>query len=253
MNGRHSNLVFWLLGLVVVAAIGYCLVGDDCSLLTPDQQAHRLFEEGDYETAAADFADPMWRGVALFRQGEFEQTAGVFAGFDTAEAAFNQGNALIMLGKYDEAVGRYERTLELRPDWEPAIVNRNIAVTRAERLKQEGGDMTGGMLGADDIVFSDKKSPPSDQTEQTDGGQPMSEEEMRAIWLRQVTTKPADFLRAKFAYQQKGDQNEPLGIESALPVQARRLHDKKPRSIVVRASRPHIADRPSGGTWNSGR
>jgi len=211
MNGRHSNLVFWLLGLVVVAAIGYCLVGDDCSLLTPDQQAHRLFEEGDYETAAADFADPMWRGVTLFRQGEFEQAAGVFAGFDTAEAAFNQGNALIMLGKYDEAVGRYERALELRPDWEPAIVNRNIAVTRAERLKQEGGDMTGGMLGADDIVFSDKKSPPSDQTEQTDGGQPMSEEEMRAIWLRQVTTKPADFLRAKFAYQQATRSTPPEG------------------------------------------
>jgi Ca-activated chloride channel family protein len=30
----------------------------------------------------------------------------------------------------------------------------------------------------------------------------MSDEEMRSIWLRQVTTKPADFLRAKFAYQQ---------------------------------------------------
>jgi Ca-activated chloride channel family protein len=139
--------------------------------------------------------------VTLFRQGEFEQAAGVFAGYDTAEAAFNQGNALVMQGKYDEAIARYERALELRPDWEPAIVNRDISVARAARLRREGGDMTGGMLGADDIVFSDTKSPPSDQTEQTDGGEPMSDEELRAIWLRQVTTKPADFLRAKFAYQ----------------------------------------------------
>jgi len=211
MSSRRSNVVFWLLGLVVVAAVAYCLVGDDCSLLTADQEAYRLFEDGDYETAAADFADPMWRGVALFRHGEFEQAAGVFGGYDTAPAAFNQGNALVMLGKYDDAVARYERSLELRPDWEPAIVNRDIAVTRAARLKQEGGDMTGGMLGADDIVFSDKKSPPSDQTEQTDGGQPMSEEEMRAIWLRQVTTKPADFLRAKFAYQQATRSTSPEG------------------------------------------
>lgn len=202
MSGRHFNLIFWILGLVVVAAISYCLVGGNCSLLTPDQKAYRLFEEGEYEAAAADFADPMWRGAALFRQGEFEQAAGVFAGYDAAEAAFNQGNALVMLGKYNEAVERYERALELRPDWEPAIVNRDIAVTRAARLKQEGGDMTGGMLGADEIVFSDNKSPPSDQTEQTNGGRPMSDEEMRAIWLRQVTTKPAGFLRAKFAYQQ---------------------------------------------------
>ena len=212
MSGRPSNVVLWLLGLVVVAAVAYCLAGGDCSLLTADQQAYRLFEDGDYETAAANFADPMWSGVALFRQGEFEQAAGVFAGFDTAEAAFNQGNALVMLGRYDDAIARYDRSLELRPDWEPAIVNRDIAVTRAARLKQEGGDMTGGMLGADDIVFSDKKSPPSEQTEQTDGGQPMSDKEMRAIWLRQVTTKPADFLRAKFAYQHA---TEPASTEGA--------------------------------------
>jgi Ca-activated chloride channel family protein len=214
MTGRRSNLVFWLLCLVVVAAGVYCLAGGDCSLLTADQTAYQTFEEGDYESAAADFADPMWRGAALFRQGEFEQAAGVFAGFDTADAAFNQGNALVMLGKYDDAVARYERALELQPDWESAIVNRDIATARAARLKLEGGDMTGGMLGADDIVFSDGKSPPSDQTEQTDGGRPMSDEELRAIWLRQVTTKPADFLRAKFAYQHATRQTQPPSGDS---------------------------------------
>jgi len=28
---------------------------------------------------------------------------------DTAEAAYDQGNALLMLGKYEDAVGRYDR------------------------------------------------------------------------------------------------------------------------------------------------
>ena len=77
----------------------------------------------------------------------------------------------------------------------------DLVLTSVERLVREGGDMTGGMLGADEIVFSDKESPPSDETEKTDGGEPMSDEELRSIWLRQVQTKPADFLRAKFAYQ----------------------------------------------------
>ena len=41
----------------------------------------------------------------------------------------------------------------------------------------------------------------------------MSDEELRAVWLRQVQTKPADFLAAKFAYQQatrpvQGDEQE---------------------------------------------
>ena len=197
----QSNIMFWVLALVVVAAVAYCLTNDDCTLLTPDQEAYKLYEAGDYEAAAEGFADPMWHGTSLFRQGEFEQAAGVFAGYDTAEAAFNQGNSLVMLGKYGEAIARYDRSLELRPDWEPVVINREIAVARAALLKQEGGEGTGGMLAADEIVFSDTKSPPSDQQEQTDGGEKLSDEELRAIWLRQVQTKPADFLRAKFAYQ----------------------------------------------------
>jgi Ca-activated chloride channel homolog len=198
---RRSNLVFWILSLLVVAALATCFVCDDCTLLTPDQRAYRLFETEDYEAALGEFADPMWRGVTLFRQGEFERAAGVFAGFDTTEAAYNQGNSLVFLGKYDDAVARYDRALELRPDWEPAVVNRDIAAKRAAALVQKGGEGTGGMLEADEIVFSDTKSPSSAGEEQTDGGAPLSDEELREIWLRQVQTKPADFLRAKFAYQ----------------------------------------------------
>jgi len=201
MRARRSARVHWALGLAVVATLATCLLRDDCTLLTPDQRAHRSFEEGDYEAAVGEFADPMWRGVTLYRQGEFEQAAGVFAGFDTPEAVFNQGNSLVFLGKYDEAVARYDRALELRTDWEPAVVNRDIAVKRAAALVQKGGEGTGGMLEADEIVFSDAKSPPSAGEEQTDGGAQLSDEELRQIWLRQVQTKPADFLRAKFAYQ----------------------------------------------------
>ena len=69
------------------------------------------------------------------------------------------------------------------------------------RLKQEGGEGTGGMLGADDIVFTEGNNSPSAGEEQTEGGKPMSDAEQRAVWLRRVQTRPADFLAAKFAYQ----------------------------------------------------
>ena len=35
---------------------------------------------------------------------------------------------------------------------------------------------------------------------------PLSDEELRALWLRRVQTKPADFLRAKFAFQAQSQE-----------------------------------------------
>ena len=187
--------------LLVISAGVYCLSDGDCSLLTPDQQGYRLFKQADYERAATRFADSMWRGIALFRQGEYEKAASLFAGYDIADAAFNQGNALVMQGKYEAAVDRYDRALQLQPGWEDAGINREIALARAEALKKEGGDMTGGKMGADEIVFEKGKSPASAGEEQVEGGEELGDAERRSIWLRQVQTKPADFLRAKFAYQ----------------------------------------------------
>ena len=147
------------------------------------------------------FVDPVWRAVALFKSGAFKEAAGYFAGQDTAISVFNHGNSLVMMGKYNEAVVRYDRALELKPGWEHPMVNRAIAMARAELLQQEGGNMTGGMLGADEIVFSEGSSSPSAEEEVVEMSTPMSDSEMQALWLRQVQTKPADFLRAKFSYQ----------------------------------------------------
>jgi Ca-activated chloride channel family protein len=203
MNMRifPNNSWISLLSITVLAVGSYSLATGAVSLLTPDQQGYRFYERGEFGEAAIRFADPMWTGIVLFRQGEFEKSAGVFAGMDTAESAFNHGNALVMQGKYAEATERYARALKLRPEWQDATINREIALARAAMLKQEGGDMTGGMLDADEIVFTKGKSPPAAGEEQTEGGQEMSDAELRTVWLRQVQTKPADFLEAKFAYQ----------------------------------------------------
>ena len=94
---------------------------------TPDQRGQRLMEAGHYAEAAAQFADPMRRGVAQFRAGDFKAAAETFGGIDTADAAYDQGTALIMLGKYDEAIKRFDRALVLRPGWADAEANRTLA------------------------------------------------------------------------------------------------------------------------------
>jgi Ca-activated chloride channel family protein len=203
MRAWLSSLKVQLGGLVLlVAGFGLsCLSKGDCSLLTPDQRGYHLFENADYAQAVKRFTDPMWQGVALFRAGEFDKAASLFAGYDTAEASFNQGNALVMQGKYEAAVERFVRALELRPGWEDATVNREIALARADALRKEGGDMTGGKMGADEIVFDEGNPSPSTGQEQVDDGREATDAELRSIWLRQVQTRTADFLRAKFAHQ----------------------------------------------------
>ena len=202
------------LAVILSAAVIWGIATGKLSLLRPDQKGYRLFQQGNYQEAAENFVVPMWQGAAYFKAGDFKQAAGLFAGYDTAEAAYNQGNSLVMLGHYEEAMGRYERALELKPGWDEAETNLAIAQSRALALKKEGGDMTGGQLGADDIVFDKGKSSPRAENEEVAGGQEMNDSEMRAIWLRNIQTKPADFLRVKFAYQYANQYANPAsGVE----------------------------------------
>jgi Ca-activated chloride channel family protein len=171
-------------------------------LRTRDQQAQQLYEQGDYRTAANRYVDPVRAGVALFRAGEFESAVQAFTRSNSDVAHFDRGNALTMLGKYTDAIAAYERALVLRPDWAAAMNNLEIARLRAARLERTGGDMTGGNLAADEVVFeTGGRQPTGGTTDATDGGPPMSDAQIQALWLRRIRTRPADFLRARFAYQ----------------------------------------------------
>lgn len=175
---------------------------------TPDQLGWRHFQRGEFTEAAENFRDSSWRATALYRAGEFEAAAKEFARSDTAESIFNQGNAQLMHGTYEAAITCYDRALVKRPDWVEATENRAIAVARQEMVKATGGDMGNQTIGADKIVFDGKtkKQGPGQETEIA-GGKAMSDQQIQALWLRRVQTKPADFLRNKFMYQQsqRGD------------------------------------------------
>lgn len=186
--------------LLALLGVGSWTVGWADLWSTPDLRGQRLMAAGRYDEAAKAFADPMRVGVAQFRAGAFKEAAQSFGGIDTAPAAFDQGNALVMLGKYDEAVARYDRALALRPGWVEAEANRTLARLRGEKRRNTGADAGDQREGADEIVYDkDKKDPSGAETETA--GAPMSDEAVRALWLKRVQTRPADFLRARFAYQ----------------------------------------------------
>jgi len=202
------------IGIVLIAAltIGAWQIGWMNLWASPDQRGRYLFERGRYAEASDAFLDPMWRGVAQMRAGDFKAAEATFAGIDNAEGAYDQGNALVMLGKYEDAVKRYDRALALQADWSEAKTNRYVAQLRADSLKAPGADAGNQLEGADQIVYDKDAKNPEGQESQVVGIS-MDDQAVRALWLKRVRTKPADFLRARFAYQLE-TQQAPAGAEA---------------------------------------
>lgn len=178
---------------------------------TPDQQAQRLMEKGEYQQAAGKFTTPERIGTALFMAGDFESAASVLGRSSSADAHFNRGNALIMLGQYETAIEAYQNALSKRPGWQAAEQNLQIAILRKEALAPPEDDYggTGGQLEADEIVFDDTGRVNNSSSEQVidAADQQLGEDAMRAMWLRKVETRPADFLAVRFNYQLAKKEN----------------------------------------------
>lgn len=184
---------------------------------TPDQQGQRLMQQGKFKQAAEKFTTPERIGAALFMSGDFESAASVLGRSSSAEANYNRGNSLIMLGQYDPAIEAYQNALSKRPGWQEAEQNLQIAVLRKQALAPPDDDYggTGGQLEADEIVFDSTGRVNKSSSEQVidAADQQMGEDAMRAMWLRKVETRPADFLAVRFNYQlakQEGNSIEEL-------------------------------------------
>lgn len=172
---------------------------------TPDQQGQRLMDKGEYQQAAGKFTTPEQIGTALFMAGDFESAASVLGRAGSAEAHYNRGNANIMLGQYDAAIEAYQKALSRRPGWQLAEQNLQIAILRKQALAPPDDDYggTGGQLEADELVFDQTGRVNKSTSEQVIDAaeQQQGEDAMRAMWLRKVETRPADFLAVRFNYQ----------------------------------------------------
>ena len=200
MNTRPLIILIFIVQTPVAKALEWADLW-----FTPDQQGQRLMDQEEYQQAAGKFTTPEHIGAALFQAGNFEKAASVLGRSASAEAHYNRGNAHVMLGEYDAAISAYQSALGKRPDWTEAEQNLQIATLRKQALAPPDDDFggTGGQLEADEYVFDDTGRVNKSSSEQVidAADQKLSEDAMRAMWLRKVETRPADFLAARFNYQ----------------------------------------------------
>ena len=201
---------FIFLPLFTITIIGiWILFFYDNSLqrlfISADAQGEMLLKQGKEEEALKTFTNPLSIGAIYYKNGNFKKALEVYETLNSKEAFFNRGNALVMLGKYNDAIENYKLVLQIEPENIKAKENMALAKLRQEELdKSKNTNQGASNIGADKVVY-DNKSKNGDDYEDSSSGSPSQEK-----WLDRLETSPSEFLRSKFLYQyhhiQKGDK-----------------------------------------------
>ncbi|WP_423185979.1 VWA domain-containing protein [Alishewanella sp. d11] len=98
-----------------------------------EQQAQQHYAQQEFEQAQQKFSDPLWRGNAAYRSGQYDQAAQAFwqalEQQPSAAAWHNLGNALAMQQQYQQALDAYQEALKLDE-------NNAAAKANAELMRQ---------------------------------------------------------------------------------------------------------------------
>ena len=157
----------WLLGFAVLFITpppAYAFGWKDL-WLRADQQAQRQLQQGDAQTAAQQFRDADWRGMALYEAGDYEAAAKAFAESNDIESRYNRGNALARVGELQQAIDTYRDVLQQNPGHEDAKANLELL----EKLFQDQQQQRQQQQG-DDSSQSDDDGEQSQENQDNDNG-----------------------------------------------------------------------------------
>lgn len=174
--------------------------------LTLDQQGRLAYEDKEFAEAGELFIDPMWKGYAKYKAGQYEEAIAIFVRLDTAEAAFAQGMAEIKSRQYRPAVRSFETALVRRPEFPEAARNREVAMAIVEyvettREQSDTGEESG--IGADDVVFDNEAARGAETQIEApkEDAAPLTADQ----WIQSIDTDMGDFLRSRFLLDNAGD------------------------------------------------
>lgn len=209
--------------------------------LRKDQQAYRALIEDDVAKAASLAQDPDLSGEAWYRSAEYANSLGAWEKSESADAHYNRGNALALMGDLDGALDAYDQALAMEPGMEDAEYNRALVeqMKEQEQQQQEQGDQGDSQDTEQSQEQQDGEQPDPSEGEQGEEGEQAesgeeeqegessdgedgdqegeqqvapaeawSEEDAQAMeqWLRRIPDDPGGLLRRKFRneHQRRG-------------------------------------------------
>lgn len=214
-----------------------------------DQQAARAFAEEDYTAAAERFEDNRWQASSRYRNGQYAEAAELLQSAESADDYYNLGNALAKTGRLAEALGAYEEALQLNPEDQDALANKQIVEEALKQQQQSQSQQTG-----EDTQQGDSDSEQDgEKQQQTPGqgqGEPPEGEQQQRQKAESTESPPAEQAeqQQKAADAQPGESEEAQSLEQP-ETTARAETDAEPLSEDERASQQwlqRIPDDPGG-------
>ncbi|UAA40104.1 VWA domain-containing protein [Paraneptunicella aestuarii] len=141
----------------------------------PDQQGMQSFNKENYADASAQFDDPMWKGSAAYRNGDYEQAIEAFSQLDTAESNYNLGNALAKAGDLEQAIEAYKKALQQDPNHEDAKINKELLEQMQQQQEQQNQQ---DQQNQDNQEQQDKQEQSQNQ-DQSDSSQQQQDQEQQ--------------------------------------------------------------------------
>lgn len=160
----------WLLSVVLVTGVALppapvmALEWDDL-WQRRDQQTAEALQAEDYARAVELATNPAQKGTAAYRQADFETALEAFAQTNDADGAYNRGNSLAHLGRYQEALEAYDDALKLQPDMEDAKANRD----EIKKLLQQQEENQQNSDSSDEEQEQGQQSDSGEQQQDKDG------------------------------------------------------------------------------------
>lgn len=158
--------------------------------LTAQQRAQTLYDEGDYAAAAELFEDPMRRGNAHYRAGNYDAAVEAYAANDSAESWFNRGNSYARNGELEEASAAFAEALERRPQWPQAEQNKQTIDELIEQQSEQQNEQNGESQQEDSEQSDESDGERSDQQQATSDASPQSDSEESATQDSEPDTEP---------------------------------------------------------------
>ncbi|MGH8027356.1 MAG: tetratricopeptide repeat protein [Pseudoxanthomonas sp.] len=213
------------------------------------------------------------RGADAYRKGDYAAAEQAFTGIDSADAWYNQANALAKQGRYDEAIAAYDQALKRQPKMEDAIENRKVVDAARKRKPPSGQNQNQNQnqgqqpkdqqrknpqqagdgktepkqpsSGAQDKAGNPQQTPPQTGTGKTPEP-PRTPQQQAADAKAQQAADAAQRQRMQQAMAQAGKQSAQAGKNDPQAARPTETPEQRERRQAVEAWLRRVPDEPGG-------